>query len=383
MPVIVCPKCRGNLKVPEKMSARKVKCPGCQHVFMSDQPAAPPSSGVRRSGGSKHQGKSVADLLGGVKGRGGGTDDFEVVDEEPSRGDGEFDFEDDEPPRSGRRRQARDEYDEEEDDRPRRKRRGQTGKLGKAYTYDQLNRAKIGTLLFFIAMLLYGGSLAVMLLFHLLAWAGMSISNGLYILAALPAVGNWLLVCVGVGFCIAGPGKHGAMGMAIALASVAGIHFILAVVASSGSGGFVWPMLVTQVEGLTDILPLAVNGGLDNMSATHLLAALFELARMILLMFFLMSLAECVRDSSTSGGAMGIMIALPSVIVGLSVIKVVIIEAFKGSRPTSFEEAESLFSTLRTIEGLVGTLTLGALAGIMAWAAVVCKGAMESVERRM
>ncbi|HEY1191328.1 MAG TPA: hypothetical protein VGE74_27080 [Gemmata sp.] len=98
MPVIVCPKCPTQLKIPDGASGH-VKCPKCGTIFLvsAPQPAAALEIVDGRAPGPAAPPPKTAPAAPA------GEADFEVVDEEP------------------RKKKKRD-YDEDEDERPRSKR---------------------------------------------------------------------------------------------------------------------------------------------------------------------------------------------------------------------------------------------------------------------
>lgn len=135
MPVITkCPECDRQLRVPDELLGKKVKCPSCSTTFMaadSTKPPRPPDPDsrerVRAETPSKSRKAPAAD------------EDYEVVDDEdegprkkrrPPPPEDEYEVEDEdeqeedeEEERRPRRRRVADE-DDEDDDRPRRRQRG-------------------------------------------------------------------------------------------------------------------------------------------------------------------------------------------------------------------------------------------------------------------
>ena len=45
--VVACPSCQKQLKVPDELLGRKVKCPGCKETFMA-QAVTQPGAGRNR-----------------------------------------------------------------------------------------------------------------------------------------------------------------------------------------------------------------------------------------------------------------------------------------------------------------------------------------------
>jgi predicted Zn finger-like uncharacterized protein len=85
--VIACPSCQKQLKVPDELIGRPVKCPGCKETFTAQSPSTPPPA-------------------------------QEEVVEKPRKKAAPLPEEEEEPRRPARRRDE----DDEEDDRPSRRR---------------------------------------------------------------------------------------------------------------------------------------------------------------------------------------------------------------------------------------------------------------------
>lgn len=278
MPLVVCPKCSCNLKVPDG-SLAAVRCPKCQTVFQPAVPSHPafevvddglpviPPEMETPPGGPVQPNRSAsrpapppparpAPSAPRPAPRQEAAPGFEVVDDEDaaplapkrpapirdedghrspsrrSRDDDDYD-----PPRR-RRREDEDDYDDrprrrrsrdddDYDDRPRRR-----GRYRDDDDYDRppdrrapFRRAKIGTLLLSISLWLYLSALGVTTLFFIVVWLGGDPPVGLILIPGLAGLGNWLLAAIGLGFCIAGPAKG--RGLAIAAVSVAAVHLIL------------------------------------------------------------------------------------------------------------------------------------------------------------
>lgn len=223
MPLIACPRCAINLKIPESASG-KVKCPKCNTIFAVGVTAPPPAFQV------------VDDPAPPPPRSAPQPDepDFEVVDEpKPKKKVTAVEDDDaDDRPRSKRR------HDDEDDDRPRKKRRS---RYDDDDDYDRRptgNRsaygaAKVGMLLVSISLWLYLGTFALLALFLLIAWMGASIPNGLLILTGLLGLANWVVALIGLGFCIAGPAQS--RGLAIAATAVAAVHLVMAFVVANNT----------------------------------------------------------------------------------------------------------------------------------------------------
>ncbi len=94
MPMIACPECEKSLKFPDDSPPRKVKCPNCQHVFMSSDA------------------KPAGEKKGSTAGKSGAG--FEVIEDD-----------EDETPKkksaSSKRQDEDDEEDRDEDEKPKKK----------------------------------------------------------------------------------------------------------------------------------------------------------------------------------------------------------------------------------------------------------------------
>ena len=143
MPVILCPQCRGKLRLPENIEARRVKCPSCGNTFLSSdaevegeaptpkKPTGTTSTTQSKINSALHQARKE-------KPKEEVEDDFEVIEDEiprsrKKRDDNEENErprsrrkdrdEDDEEDRRDRKNSRRRDEDDEDDDRPRSRRR--------------------------------------------------------------------------------------------------------------------------------------------------------------------------------------------------------------------------------------------------------------------
>lgn len=229
MPLVSCPKCATNLKIPDG-AAGNVKCPKCNTIFPVSKPAPafevvedePPKPAKPAAPAPKPAAKP--EVL---------EPDFEVVDEtKPGKKKvvriieidaddlDDLDDDDDDRPRKKKKKKRRD-YDEDDDDEP-----WQPASKGGSF-----GPAKVGMLLVAISLWLYVGTFALLAFFLMIAWAGASIPSGLMILTGLLGLGNWIVALIGLGFCIAGPSKS--RGLAIAATSVAAVHLVMAFVVAN------------------------------------------------------------------------------------------------------------------------------------------------------
>jgi hypothetical protein len=329
------------LKLPPGTTAKKIKCPTCGTIF--SPPAAPPAAPARPAGSTSTLRPPKA-----------AKPDFEIVDEEPAglpvarviRSDDDIPV-----------ARADDGYGEM-DERSR-------ARMRKA----QLGRARLGILLNFIGIWCMVGALGVMTLFTLLAWTGTIVNSDYLVLAGLPGLANWLLAIVGLSFCIAGPAKNGARGLAIATVVVAAVNLVLMLVAAQDrpsasafgmrGSSFLWMHVITNMTYLTQFLVILTTKGVE-LDLLLLFTGIAELAQLILFMLFLQAAAKNARDSSTAGATTGPIIALPSVVVGLMVIQLLLSVIFKNSSSTSYR-------TLGNVIAALAVVTFGGLAGVMVW----------------
>ena len=374
---ITCPKCRSILRLPANVAGKKVKCPGCQAVFTVPGRPAP-----------------LVEV----------EEDFEVVEDEPvqeapRRPPRPARRDDDEPPPRPRsrgrrqedededrpRRRRRDEDDDEDDDRPRARRRRDED-YDDDYDDDperrerqrararagQLRRASLGLMLNFIAGCLTLGALAVLLLFSVIG-AFTVVNRDLLALAGLPGLAAWIVAGVGLGFCVAGPRKNGALGLAIATAAVAAAHLVFLMVIVFGERSFDvpgvgrlplrsgpdWSGMVTKLTYLAHFTE-AVRGTLDWMA---LLAGLLELAGMILLLLYVRALALSVKEPSLAGRSLIAVIGLPCAMGALILINLLLSLIFKQSGIKSIGAARALYILFTCVNffvliGMVGWYTL-------------------------
>lgn len=230
VPLVACPKCATNLKIPDGSSGN-VKCPKCGTIFpVAAKPAAAPAFEVVEDTPAPTPAARPQPL----------EPDFEVVDEpKPKKKVVALDEEDDDRPRGKRRR---DYDDDEDDDRPKKKKKRRDYDNEDDDWQPVANRgafgaAKVGMLMVSISLWMYLSTFALMAFFLLIAWIGASIPAGLMIVTGLLGLANWVVGLIGLGFCIAGPSKS--RGLAIAATAVAAVHLVMAfVVANNAKSAF-------------------------------------------------------------------------------------------------------------------------------------------------
>jgi LSD1 subclass zinc finger protein len=238
VPLVACPKCSTNLKIPDGASGN-VKCPKCATVFpVAAKPV--PAFEVVEEAPPRPAAKPQPI-----------QPDFDVVEEPRPKKKVIADDDDDDRPR-GRRR--RDDDDDDYDDRPRCKKRRRdydddeddwqpAGKAG-------AGPAKVGALMLVISLWMYFATFAVLALFMFIAWLGGYVSTGLMVIPGILGLANWVCAAVGLGFSIAGPARS--RGLAIAATAVAGVHLILAfVIANNTDAGLFSDRSVQRVGLMT------------------------------------------------------------------------------------------------------------------------------------
>ena len=237
MAIASCPKCSTKLKVPDGAPAT-VRCPKCQTVFKTNPPAqpafevvdeAPPKPAPRPSAAAKPASPA---------------DDFEVVDEAPAKkkvvAKTDLDDDDDRP-----RKKRRD--DDDDDDRPRSKKRSRDdddddarprkSKRSSYYDDDEFDfkpnpgkrdgfaSGKLGAMLLSLSFWTDVGMYGLLTLFVVIMWSGGDITSVLGLLIGPMRVVSWLVGLAGIGLCIAGPAR--ARKLAVASAILAAIHLLL------------------------------------------------------------------------------------------------------------------------------------------------------------
>jgi hypothetical protein len=304
MPILICPKCKGQMRFPDDSPPRRVKCPTCGNLFLSSDAESP----LTGSPSGRHPAPPSRD-----------DDD----DRRRRRRD-----EDDERPGRSRRRDDDDRPSrrrrDDDDDRPRRRRdedddyddRSSRRRPSRSVIEGRFNRASLACLLNFIAGWQWVGALGLVAFVWFLDWVG--VQEGLrvfLVLAGLLGLGHWVTSAVGLGFQISGPPERAALGLSIATAAVASLHLMLLIVIATSArfGGFgsatsghaadvYWDSFITQARaipmllfwelGAGDIFRGASAGGL-----VPVIANLAEVARMILFLLTLRAVMLGARDS--------------------------------------------------------------------------------------
>jgi|RhiMethySRZTD1v2_1073278.scaffolds.fasta_scaffold58323_2 hypothetical protein len=372
MPIITCPKCRGQLRFPDGIPARRVKCPNCGNVFLSsegvsaaDAAAAaavtasaepgPPtprddrSDFTRRDDDRDRRARRPRedDSDDGRHHRSGpGRDHHEYGDRDRRR---ERDDDD-----RGRRRRRRDEVDDY-DDWPRRP--------DPAKIDGQFNRASLGLLLAMIGGWLHVAAMALMAFVVFLDWVGVREGLQLFVvMAGLLAMGNWLTSATGLGFMISGPRDRGALGFSIATAAVAGVHILMLIVIATARdiGPFgrpmfaqpaevYWDAFVTQLRAIPVLIFVEIGvgdfyRGIARGSALPVFTNLVEAARLVLFFLMCRAIMLCARDST--GARLSMQAMVGSAIVSGALLFVgmlfgLLFLAVRPSNPTAGTESAS------------------------------------------
>jgi F0F1-type ATP synthase membrane subunit c/vacuolar-type H+-ATPase subunit K len=314
------------------------------------------------------------------------ADDDDDEDDRPrkkKRRDDDDDDDEDERPRSkSKKRRYADEDDDEDDEdwhsSPKKKKKGAAG----------FGNAKVGVLLLNISFWLYGASLALIAFFIFLAWTGAfdrSTSSGTTTvrrtnnrggfteettasnntaelvpkLIGTMGICNWVVAGIGFGFCIAGPQRS--RGMAIAAASLAAGHLVLAGISINnlggltgglGAGGGTMILWVTTLPILDTLLPIIIMDGTRVIGSDYvfaLLAAGCELARLICAMLMVKAIAAAARDHDAEEKAQFGVMGAAGVVGASAILGLVVALLFKA-------EAIKSISTLMNVT--FGTILL-------------------------
>lgn len=434
MPLVACPKCTTNLRVPDG-AAGAVRCPKCQTVFQPPKPAQPafevvddlpppkpvpkpptkPAAALPTAPPGPKPGTRPAAPLPPKPGTRPATslppkqpaaaDDFEVVDATPtktkikafsrgdeddrarSRGRRDDDADDDRP--SARRRSREDDYDDDYDDDPPRRRRGGRDDYDRpADRRAPFRRAKVASLLLAISLWLYMGAFGLMTLLILLLWADANVLN-LFVIPGLVGLANWIVALVGLGFMIAGPPK--VRGLAIATAVVAGLHLILTMVCfskvsdqlgvlGSVSSGFGWFLFTSMLWAVDAALPALIyaskspgGSGGSGESVIVVLAGGLEVARIILLLLTLKAVSAAARDYDAADRArLGVMIT--SIVMGAAAALVLI--------GTVIVVEGKMFRSARHVAGAIVLLVYLGYTLMLIVPALAAMGAKDACDRR-
>jgi hypothetical protein len=300
MPVITCPKCKGQMRFPEDTPPRRVKCPVCGNVFISSEGESP----LTASPSGRHPAPTGRDTreYDGDDRRGRRRRDDDDDDDRDRRSRRRRDDEEDDRPR--RRRDEEDDYD----DRPRR--------VDRRAIEGQFGRTSLACLLLIIGGWLQVGGLGLLVFTWFLDWIG--VQEGLrvfLVIAGLLGLGHWLTSAVGLGFLVSGPRPRGALGLSIATAAVGGLHLMLLIVVATSRhfGGFGsathgyaadvhWDAFVTQARAIPILLFWELGAGdiyrgVAQGSLFPVLTNLLEVARWVLLLLALRAIMLCARDA--------------------------------------------------------------------------------------
>jgi hypothetical protein len=390
VPVISCPKCPTQLKVPDGVSGN-TRCPKCGTVFpvvkpafevVEDRPAPKPATKIT---------PKIAPP----------PPQFEVLEDEPKTKRVVAD-EDDEP----RKNRSRNDDDDDEDERPKsRKKRSRDDddeerrrkkKKKKRYDEDEFEddweprlnaggaeyaKGKTGALLLGISFWLNLGAYGLLALYTLIAWlmigdaaSGSSSPRGgrsssgssggddgaildmLVILPGLIGLAAWIVGLIGCSFAIAGPRKS--RGMAITATVFASVHLIMVGVTFGnmqdgmgsigrsvpGLGKAAWIAVASTLPALDAFLPMVFYQSKE-MSTSYVIgviAAVCEVARLLTAMFLLKAMALAARDFQASErSGYGIMIVL-GVIGGVILLSLLVVILLHEGKFTSLSTVLNL-----------------------------------------
>lgn len=395
--ITTCPECTKQLRVPDDLIGRKVRCPGCSAMFTAEAAAAPPPPPPARAP------QPAADRREAFKDRGDEPpprrrDDRDDYDDRRGRRDRDDDrYADDRRPRrrdddyDDRRRGRDDDYDDrrrdddydDRDDAP----RGESRALRGVRTGINLN---------VIASWLFLGVYGMYILFFGIAAligasaslggfrGGPNTAGGVVVFICLFAVlilGALLtatvLVLVGMGMCMQTPRyrNSSARGLAIAaFACVAAAAFLYV----SGLG--------------INIAMAASRSGAPVGGCVQIFTYPLLLAGVILWLFYLRSLCFQLRNREVAGKVMAVFIGL-MVLIGLSFLVGALIAAvawsafaslagFSGSggQPTAARAAGTVGGVFIFALVMAGLLFL-AQVGLQVWYTVVLQRVRDVVDR--
>ena len=374
---IRCPNehCGKILSVKEELAGNKCLCPACGLAFLIPDPGPVIAKAPSRQSSSSRKPLPPQE------------EDIVLLKPEPdeelrrSKRAGRDEEDDDERPgrRPSRIRRDEDDYDYDEDpeERERRKTRARN---------RELKRAKLGVFLTGIGAWFYVGATGVLLLLALLVICEVHMDDAYFILAGLPGLANWILAIIGLSFCVAGPARFGARGLAIATLAVSAIHLLMMFVMvftknSTGPSsllvfsGLKWIPLATGLP----ILPWLLNPeALKVIDTTWplLITSLLELARWILLLLYDRALGKTVKDHSVGEDAIKQVIVVPSALGVLFIVDLIF--GLIAKSITSVSAAKTFIFLIKVLF-LLNFLAVGLLA---VWLAIYLMSARDSLQYR-
>ena len=391
MPVLTCPKCSTNLKVPDGVSGN-TRCPKCGTVFPVVKPAfevveeAPAPKPAPKTGSIPKPPPALPPKPL--------QPDFEVVEEEEEEpkkkrrsyddDDDDDDDEEDERPRSRKKRRREDDDEDDEDERPRKKKKKKRYFDDNDYEDDwgprpgsgraEFGKGKTGALIIGISFWLNLAAYGLLALYALIVWilatgsssssssrsssGGMGDGDGSFldvivILPGLLGLAAWLVGIVGCSIAIAGPRK--ARGMAITATVFSGIHLILVGVTFSnlqeglgsfgrsvpGLGKIAWIAVASTLPALDSFLPMLFyqSKAMRGDYIIGVLAGACEAARLIFMLFALKALAAAARDydaSERSGYGVMIVSAILGAVLLLVLLIAIILEEGKFKSASTY-----------------------------------------------
>jgi hypothetical protein len=339
-----CPRCAKELRIPDKLAGKDGRCPSCNSVITipggdddadetpaRDIPAARSKSAAPRDAIKPQKQRDLAD-----------DEDIEEAEERPDPEEEE---------REGTRRPAkrparprREEEEEEDDGSPEQDRKERRRKERARW-----GLARIGVLLWVIAMGFYGGSWAIRALGFTFGFClalgggkGDSAASSLVEITHYIAIGmflaNILLSMIGTGLTFTTPARHWARPLAIQ-------SFCLGIAAIMLLGAlFYW-------LGIMDPSKMAVAQERANAEVNPLPLFLFligiETGRTTCFAFYLKGVAESLKDSELAARALVLGILTPSFIVGLGLFDFVMLLVMRSMR--SFESVAILFFIIAVV----------------------------------
>jgi predicted Zn finger-like uncharacterized protein len=334
--IISCPDCARQLRVPDNLIGKKVKCPGCNVMFTAA--AAGPQAVVTR-------------------------EDYQEV--RPRRREEEYD---DRP-----RRRPRDDYGDEEYDRPRRR---QYDDEYDGYREDP-RRQRIGWRkvctginIYTIALWIWSGALVLMLLGLLLAWAlethgGDVVIQVVGILFLFCAIADLVLRTVGSGLCMAVPGKPGTgrKPLAITAFSLYATHAALLLVT--------FLLLITDTGVATLGNPLRM---IEDLNVLLLLGWMVGLAALVVFLLANRSMAIGARARGLGGNFMALMITFVSAVAAALVFEVILRGIARSVSSVSGARAMFVLSIVFLV------ISVGCWIGLEIWYALTLQQLRATIE---
>lgn len=261
-----------------------------------------------------------------------------------------------------------DDYDDDDyfDDGPQRRR-------------NPFGAAKIGLLLLSISMWLYVATFGFLVLVAILAWSESVSAINLIKIPGLLGLLNWIVGLVGIGFCIAGPTKYGARGLAIAATIVSVVQLVFMALVAGRTGGiysglqgssygrdsFTIAAFSTMWVAVDAFLVVMVYASkIFGEFVLPMIAGLCELARLILILLVARSISKAAKNRSAANSSLTsvyIVSITATVIPIILVLIAIILQSSSSSGRPAFSSSRSAMDTVGAIFMLILLAHTGAL----------------------